>query len=99
VAHRYRGLVDAALLGEFPSHLLRDRGRGEVTRKLSLPVALTVFPGEIFQGPRSWAEKVYPNLSYFNEVDWGGHFAAWEKPQVFSHRERRTGAHATSRAI
>jgi pimeloyl-ACP methyl ester carboxylesterase len=52
--------------------------------ELKLPVAFTVFPGEIFQAPRSWAEKVYPNLIYFNEAERGGHFAAWEEPEVFS---------------
>jgi pimeloyl-ACP methyl ester carboxylesterase len=51
---------------------------------VSRPVAYTVFPDEILQAPRSWAEKVYPNLVYFNEVDRGGHFAAWEEPQLFS---------------
>jgi pimeloyl-ACP methyl ester carboxylesterase len=50
----------------------------------SLPVGFTVFPGEIFQAPRSWVENVYPNLIYFNEVDRGGHFAAWEEPELFS---------------
>ena len=43
---------------------------------------------EIFQAPRSWAEKVYPNLVYFNQVDKGGHFAAWEQPQIFSEEMR-----------
>jgi pimeloyl-ACP methyl ester carboxylesterase len=57
---------------------------GEKSPELSLPVAFTVFPGEIFQAPRSWAEKVYPNLTYFNEADRGGHFAAWEEPEVFA---------------
>jgi pimeloyl-ACP methyl ester carboxylesterase len=52
--------------------------------EVSLPVAFTVFPGEIFQAPRSWADRVYPNLIYFNEVDKGGHFAAWEEPQLFT---------------
>jgi pimeloyl-ACP methyl ester carboxylesterase len=52
--------------------------------ELSLPVAFTVFPGEIFQAPRSWAENVYPNLTYFNQADKGGHFAAWEEPEIFS---------------
>jgi len=56
--------------------------------ELSLPVAFTVFPGEIFQAPRSWAEKVYPNLTYFNEAPKGGHFAAWEEPEVFSEEMR-----------
>jgi pimeloyl-ACP methyl ester carboxylesterase len=54
----------------------------------ALPVAFSVFPGEIFQAPRSWAEKVYPNLIYFNEVDKGGHFAAWEEPQLFAEELR-----------
>jgi pimeloyl-ACP methyl ester carboxylesterase len=57
---------------------------GQKPPELSLPVAFTVFPGEIFQAPRSWAEKVYPNLTYFNEADRGGHFAAWEEPQLFA---------------
>jgi hypothetical protein len=56
--------------------------------ELSLPVAFTVFPGEIFEAPRSWAEKVYPNLIYFNEADRGGHFAAWEEPQLFAEELR-----------
>ena len=57
---------------------------GQKPPKLTLPVAFTVFPDELFQAPRSWAEKVYPNLIYFNEVDKGGHFAAWEEPELFS---------------
>ena len=51
---------------------------------VSIPVAVTVFPGEQYQAPRSWAEQAYPNLIYFNEVDRGGHFAAWEEPELFS---------------
>jgi pimeloyl-ACP methyl ester carboxylesterase len=61
---------------------------GEKPPELSLPVAFTVFPGEIFQAPRSWAEKVYPNLIYFNEAERGGHFAAWEEPQLFAEEMR-----------
>ena len=57
---------------------------GRLPPAVSLPVAFTVFPGEIFRAPRSWAERVYPNLVYFNEVDRGGHFAAWEEPQLFT---------------
>jgi pimeloyl-ACP methyl ester carboxylesterase len=56
--------------------------------EVSLPVAVTVFPGEIFRAPRSWAERVYPNLVYFNEVDRGGHFAAWEEPELFASEMR-----------
>jgi pimeloyl-ACP methyl ester carboxylesterase len=59
-------------------------GGGQRPPEVSLPAAFTVFPGEIFRAPRSWAEKVYPNLIYFNEVDRGGHFAAWEEPELFS---------------
>ena len=55
---------------------------------VSIPVAVTVFPGEQYQAPRSWTEKAYPNLIYFNEVDKGGHFAAWEQPQLFSEELR-----------
>jgi pimeloyl-ACP methyl ester carboxylesterase len=55
---------------------------------VSIPVAMTVFPGEQYQAPRSWAEKAYPNLIYFNVVDKGGHFAAWEEPQLFSEEVR-----------
>ena len=46
--------------------------------------AVTVFPGEIYQAPRSWAERAYHKLIYFNEVDKGGHFAAWEQPELFA---------------
>jgi pimeloyl-ACP methyl ester carboxylesterase len=55
---------------------------------VSIPVAVSVFPGEAYQAPRSWAEKAYPNLIYFNEVEKGGHFAAWEQPQLFSEELR-----------
>jgi pimeloyl-ACP methyl ester carboxylesterase len=55
---------------------------------VSIPVAVSVFPGEQYEAPRSWAEKAYPKLIYFNEVDKGGHFAAWEEPQLFSEEVR-----------
>jgi pimeloyl-ACP methyl ester carboxylesterase len=48
-----------------------------------IPVALSVFPDELYKTPKSWAEKAYPNLIHFNELDKGGHFAAWEQPQLF----------------
>jgi pimeloyl-ACP methyl ester carboxylesterase len=50
----------------------------------SIPFAFTTFPGEIWRTPRSWVEASYPNVVYFNEVDKGGHFAAWEEPELFS---------------
>jgi pimeloyl-ACP methyl ester carboxylesterase len=51
---------------------------------VSIPAAVTVFPGELYQAPRSWTERAYKNLVYFNKVDRGGHFAAWEQPQLFT---------------
>jgi pimeloyl-ACP methyl ester carboxylesterase len=57
---------------------------GQAPPDVSLPVGFTTFPGEIFRAPRSWVEASYPNLSYFNEPDRGGHFAAWEEPELFS---------------
>ena len=54
------------------------------TAEFALPVAVTVFPGEIYRAPKSWAERAYPKLVYFNEVDKGGHFAAWEQPELFA---------------
>jgi pimeloyl-ACP methyl ester carboxylesterase len=56
----------------------------EKTTEISLPVAITVFPGESYQAPETWARRAYPNLSYFHEVDKGGHFAAWEQPELFA---------------
>jgi pimeloyl-ACP methyl ester carboxylesterase len=61
---------------------------GQKPPELTLPVAFTVFPGEIFQAPRGWAEKAYPTLTYFHEAAKGGHFAAWEEPQLFSEELR-----------
>ena len=55
---------------------------------VSIPVAVTVFPSEQYQAPRSWAERAYPNLIYFNRVDKGGHFAAWEEPEIFTNELR-----------
>jgi pimeloyl-ACP methyl ester carboxylesterase len=57
---------------------------GQPPPAASVPVGFTTFPGEIWASPRSWVEAVYPGLAYFNEVDRGGHFAAWEEPELFS---------------
>ena len=54
----------------------------------TIPFAFTTFPGEIWRTPRSWVEASYPNVTYFHEVDKGGHFAAWEEPQLFSEELR-----------
>jgi pimeloyl-ACP methyl ester carboxylesterase len=51
---------------------------------ISIPAAVTVFPGEIYRAPRSWAERSYHKLIYFRAVDKGGHFAAWEQPELFA---------------
>jgi pimeloyl-ACP methyl ester carboxylesterase len=56
----------------------------EMTAQIALPVAITVFPGEGYRAPETWARRAYRNLIYFNEVDRGGHFAAWEQPELFS---------------
>jgi pimeloyl-ACP methyl ester carboxylesterase len=74
----------ARLYWESGQALLAAVASGQKPPELSLPVAFTVFPGEIFQAPRSWADKVYPNLIYFNEAPKGGHFAAWEEPDLFA---------------
>jgi pimeloyl-ACP methyl ester carboxylesterase len=57
---------------------------GQPPPPVKLPVGFTTFPGEIFRAPRSWVEASYPTLTYFNEADRGGHFAAWEEPDVFT---------------
>jgi pimeloyl-ACP methyl ester carboxylesterase len=61
---------------------------GQAPPGVSLPVGFTTFPDEIFQAPRTWVEESYPNLVYFNKADRGGHFAAWEEPELFSQEIR-----------
>ena len=60
------------------------KAAGQAPPPMTLPFGFTTFPGEIWRTPRSWVEKAYPNVSYFNEAERGGHFAAWEEPQLFS---------------
>ena len=60
------------------------RAAGQAPPPVSLPVGFTTFPGEIVPTPRTWVEKAYPTLTYFNKVDKGGHFAAWEEPELFA---------------
>ena len=55
---------------------------------VSIPVAVSVFPGEQYEAPRSWTERAYPKLIYYNKVDKGGHFAAWEQPLLFAEEIR-----------
>jgi len=57
-------------------------------KNVSIPVAVSVFPDEIYAAPRTWAERAFPKLIYYNKVDKGGHFAAWEQPQLFSEEVR-----------
>ena len=59
-------------------------------KNVAIPVAVSAFPDEIYTAPRSWAERAYPKLMYYNRLDRGGHFAAWEQPQLFS-EEMRSG--------
>jgi pimeloyl-ACP methyl ester carboxylesterase len=66
----------------------KAQASGQPPPPMTLPFAFTTFPGEIWKTPRSWVEKNYPNVIYFNEVDKGGHFAAWEEPQLFSEELR-----------
>ena len=51
-------------------------------KNITIPVALSVFPDEVYYTPRSWAERAYPNLIHYNQLDKGGHFAAWEQPKL-----------------
>jgi pimeloyl-ACP methyl ester carboxylesterase len=57
---------------------------GQAAAEVKLPVGFTTFPGEVFRAPRGWVEKTYPNLTYFHQADRGGHFAAWEEPELFA---------------
>jgi pimeloyl-ACP methyl ester carboxylesterase len=60
------------------------RAAGQAPPAVSVPVGFTTFPGEVIPAPRSWVEKVYPTLTYFHEASKGGHFAAWEEPELFA---------------
>jgi pimeloyl-ACP methyl ester carboxylesterase len=61
---------------------------GQAPPAVAVPVGFTTFPGEVWPVPRSWVQAAYPSLAYFDEVDRGGHFAAWEEPQLFSEELR-----------
>jgi pimeloyl-ACP methyl ester carboxylesterase len=69
---------------EFGRFLAAADAAGQAPPAVSVPVGFTTFPGEIWAAPRSWVETAYPGVTYFNEVDSGGHFAAWEEPELFS---------------
>ena len=73
----HTGVSAARLYWEYKGGFFNPKG-------VSIPAAVTVFPGEQYQAPRSWTEAAYPKLIYYNKVDKGGHFAAWEQPQLFA---------------
>ena len=73
---------------EFGQVLAAAGTKGGAPPPVAVPVAFTTFPGEIWAAPRSWVETVYPGLAYFNTVDRGGHFAAWEEPAIFASEMR-----------
>jgi pimeloyl-ACP methyl ester carboxylesterase len=75
------GVSSARLYWEYKDGYFNAKG-------VSIPVAVSVFPGEQYQAPRSWTEKAYPNLIYYNKLDKGGHFAAWEEPKLFTEELR-----------
>jgi pimeloyl-ACP methyl ester carboxylesterase len=69
---------------EFGRFVATATASGQAPPPVVVPVAFTTFPDEIFAAPRSWVETAYPDLAYFNEADKGGHFAAWEEPELFA---------------
>jgi pimeloyl-ACP methyl ester carboxylesterase len=69
---------------EFGRFLAAAEAAGQPPPPVQVPVGFTTFPGEIWAAPRSWVETAYPGVAYFNEVDRGGHFAAWEEPELFA---------------
>jgi pimeloyl-ACP methyl ester carboxylesterase len=80
----------ARLYWENFQNIMAALASGQKPPDIKVPTGFTVFPQELFQAPRGWAEKVYPNLTYFNDAPKGGHFAAWEEPQVFSEELRKS---------
>jgi len=68
------------------------------TKGVSIPIAVSVFPDELYPAPRSWTEQAYPKLMHYNKLDKGGHFAAWEQPEVFT-QELRAGFRSLRNAI
>jgi pimeloyl-ACP methyl ester carboxylesterase len=82
------GTGTSAARGYWESGQAAARAADRTSPAITVPVGFTTFPGEIWASPRSWVETVYPGLAYFNEVDRGGHFAAWEEPKLFSEEVR-----------
>ena len=69
---------------EFGQFLAAAHASGQAPPPVSVPVGFTAFPGEIWAAPRSWVETAYPGHAYYNAVDKGGHFPAWEEPELFA---------------
>jgi pimeloyl-ACP methyl ester carboxylesterase len=82
------GTGGSAARSYWESGRAQAQAAGQPPPPVSVPVGFTTFPDEIFQAPRSWVEQGYPNLTYFNEAAKGGHFAAWEEPELFSEEVR-----------
>jgi pimeloyl-ACP methyl ester carboxylesterase len=82
------GASSARWYWEFGRFLAAATASGHAPPPVRVPVGFTTFPGEIWASPRSWVETVYPGVAYFNEVDRGGHFAAWEEPELFASEVR-----------
>jgi pimeloyl-ACP methyl ester carboxylesterase len=78
------GAAAARWYWELGQSQAKAQAAGQALPDVSVPVGFTTFPGEIFQAPRSWVEQSYPDLVYFNAAERGGHFPAWEEPQLFS---------------
>ena len=83
LADEHCDLGSASVLGDRAAKAFFSR-RHRRPAEISLPVAITIFPDEVYRAPETWARRAYRNLIYFNEVDKGGHFAAWEQPELFS---------------
>lgn len=104
LAHAFEGSPDGSLTreefmnnitlywltntGTSAARLYWENARGVYKGDVSVPVAFTVFPGELWHAPRSWVERAFKNLIYYHVVDKGGHFAAWEQPQLFAEEMR-----------
>ncbi|MEU8215649.1 epoxide hydrolase family protein [Micromonospora taraxaci] len=78
------GASSARWYWEFGRFQAAAKAAGQAPPPVGVPVGFTTFPGEIWAAPRSWVEAVYPGVAYFNEAASGGHFAAWEEPELFS---------------
>ena len=82
LADEHGDFLGASLLGKQARHFFD-------AKHVTIPVAVSVFPDEIYAAPRSWTERAYPKLIYYNKLDKGGHFAAWEQPKLFTRGDAR----------